>query len=867
MANLTAALHCSEHYSTLDEDLYSRLGPMRFGILDHAIKTGIGTWYCIDRYRYPKNAAQLQSLHKIVQGFSYETFIDQADRTFHIPTGSRSEGANIIVVNPSLTKVTVVKGDFKLEDLGIHICDLTVNEIDGKQYVDHKKVFKRLKAITRPFRIYGIFDDIKVLRIKRNAQYPNVLDGASLISRRLVNACIDNMAYPVQNGVLARMRNWAHDQIAFNGVIIGNLVDVEVGPLAKMMKGQFFVADLPEGIDVVTSDDNLKDEIYSDGTPFAFCGIEPQGPKAAREDQQTVSNHWQLCRPQDVVGRLMADGKKHLDKVYSGQFRYHISELAGTIRSDKEDRYVTHETFTAMMKWRLDSFLLHKGNYLWSPWLTSRLTEMWLDGLGLGRAGFQNSWQKTLKIPIPNAIRAQIVSEEIYRMWCKANGLVPKPIPVTKTGHPYMLWSDEMRCAVVSNHDWENVIMASHGGCDADDFFVLRKVKITGTTVDPEDNDRIIAHRNPNARGEYTVWRYDADDNWPQDKDDKGNDVVVEVNMDQMPMQILDALSSGITRYVPLPSAVKPKGTAVKTIPYDASVAMSKVTDYMSIDGGYGQYEIALRAHMTTDPFYMIAETINSEDAVDAFAQASDVDDQKFILDRAAELVTKLVVKGMHVDPYIAGRLGSNKVPAAANGPIAALKSETITAANLYRELSAQYWFERSKMPWWLEALGQNEYLRPAKQLLTFMRRQMYLMSGTAPGADGLDLIKTATGNTDETVTEFIASIDDEFKRHKFVLAFWYACLTTPTSAGTISDQPVFATGAFDHLLEALKFFGICAEPFVSAEGRIEHYDLCKIIDPETWEVTCRGCGKQAQVQIAGLKTFWRHNMFCKSCR
>jgi len=664
-----------EFYSSDDDDSRLRMGPMRFPILDKAIELGAGTWWTVTRYFYPNSIQQYRSLEALVKGSGYQT-VKVSERIAHVPTGSTID--NIINVNAIGGKVTVIRGDWKLSDIGLTLYQNCVTDADGTVTTIPGKEAKRMKAFARPFRIHTAREKLNVLVVEAKT-YHEVYDGASLISDTLVNECVDNLSYPNQEDyIYNKTRSWFLDQMVFNGLIIGNLFNAETGlNLDRMIKGQFFRTRLPEGIDIVTSPDNLKHEII--GNKYAFVGIDPQGPKVAKEDQQTVANHWFLCPPSIAKIRLEDEAFIKKQEVFDGKFNQSLKDLVS--KSYRTDNAYSETSFASLMKWRINAWAAHGMDYRNSTWLTTRISDIWPKSLGDRTA----NWNNSLKVNVPCAIRAQVICESMYNLWRHFEGQLPITVP-----DGYLHFSEQLKLGVVSDEDWVNIVIPSHGGCDQDDFFMLRWVMLIETLEPGQSNKRIIIHRNPNTRGEYSVWKV-LEDDWHPTYTRPNGDVITfpEISFEDAPLQILEALKLGVTQYLPLPSEEGDDDTDhlfKGIVEYDPQSALKSIEQSMEVSGGYGQYELAVRARNSIDPKSFDTMQINSESAIDAFAQVRALDDQKFIIADRARIIAN-IVKGLKpVDEYIAPRLGNLNIYGSSQGPIALIKRECINVITQYKQ-------------------------------------------------------------------------------------------------------------------------------------------------------------------------------------
>jgi hypothetical protein len=823
-----------------------RMGPMRFPILDAAIELKYGTYWSVSRYSYPTNNAQFAALQSLIRGSAFVSEENPAtQRLTHTPFPGASLD-NVVLANAAQGKVTVIRGDWTLKDLGIEVLQ-KYHTINNARVAAVGKESKRMKAFARPFRIHARRDELRVLVVD-SADHPELLDGASLINSDLVLEAIENLHYGENKYFDYRIvRDWLLDQKVFNGVLLGHLVNVMNGEnLQCMGKGQYIRCDLGPGIDIVTTRDNLKSEIR--GNKHAFIGIEPQGPKSAREDQQTVTNHWALCTPQDADVRLRNDSARNLKFVFDGKFQNSMSSLAAL--SYSTDGAFNETSFAVLMKWRVNNFQMHGGDYLDSPWLTNNIAQLWCKSLGDRTA----SWDNTLKINVPCALRAQIVTESLINLYIQHSNL-GEPVQINRGG---IRWYEPLKVAYVSDRDWSELVVESHGGCDLDDFFMLRYVT-------HDNKRRVIAHRSPNARGEYTIWDYVDDDWFPTYETDSGAVIAFpKTDLEEMPKQILEALIDGDTEYLALPSETETGFQIDGEMPYSNTACFESIEQVMSVEGGYGQYELAVRARNSVDPFSFDAYAIYSETAIDAFAQAGSAEDQRFILADRDRIMTNLVTTGAVVDPYISTRLGNNEIVSGVQGPIARVKAVAVSHIAAYKKSVERNIAELTE-PWYVADLGNNTLYPKAVELLKYTRSAMYSMNNVVNGVSS-GINEKANLDQNEILNNFIEAIDDDFTRHLFMMAFWHACWNVPTSAGKITDQPIFGTDLFDYLVQTLVYFGILHRPIVESHGHIERLDFMHFQGEGTFSSNCRGCGDYAEFGMKILERYWASDGYCRNC-
>ncbi len=860
------ALPLSEHYSSQDPNLFDKMGPMRFPILDSALELGYGTYWTVSRMRYPTNSDQLAAAKALISGRPFKETVDPDGVVYHQPVDAAPMN-NIVIANANKLRITIVRGDFNLVEMGLHIYQDACEDEEGNIKILPGKESKRIKAFTRPFRIHTRRNQLNVLVVDPrtdglpdhlHAQKDSLYDGASLISDRIVDECISNLCYSDNKYFqYDSAKKWFGNQKVFNGVLIGNLVDVETGRNLKSMgKGQYIRTTLPEGIDVITSKENLKNEIV--GYEIAWVGIEPQTAKAAREDQQTVTNHWHFCTAKDAQERLAISAKESIDHVFSGKFRKSTSELVYVPNAEREGPY-NHTSFNNLLAWRVNNFMLHGGSYLDSPWLTEKVANLWTKKLG-----YQTPrWETTLKIPILNGIRAQVVCKSLIDLFKDWSDEHRKENTDIEDGQ--IRWFAPLKMAYVSDNDWIETVIPSHGGCDQDDFFSIRWFTETSTQL-----KKVIINRSPNARGEYSVWNYVKGDWYQSYTVDGKKKSFPKMDIEQLPTQILEAIDNQIVQYLPLPSqsAIKPDTFKVE---FSKTSCFADIEESMEIEGGYGQYELVVRARNSTDQFSFDSIAINSEDAVDAFAQVGTVEDREFILQDRDRVKENLLIDGHPIDSYIIGRIGIDQkyVQPNYNGPIATVKHSSAKVIQAYKNQVSQKVSQLTE-PSFVAELGDNEHYYVALDLLKFSRNRMWQNNSSSTTPDERQVVESANVDQGDMLVQWV----DEYAngnlhvRHAFMLAFWHACWTKPTSHGKITDQPIFGTGLFDYLVEAMVYYGLLNKPKLTSLGNIVHEpSFVEYKGNKIFECVCVKCDKEVDVDFKHLHRYHEADGICKKCR
>lgn len=742
-------------------------------------------------------------------------------------------GDNVVFSYVDGGKIVIVRGDFSLEDMGLSA--LTSDDTTSK-------TVKRLKTLARPFRIHTKREG--GLRI-RLVEGDKELDGAFVVSRDLYREACGNIRlpgfHPVQQAQLIRSMD---NKPIHNFRGVGKFTDADTGEeLFGFAKGNVVVSELPDGVDMILTADNFKHEVINSGGDLAWALFEPQGPKEAWEDQQTICNQPFLLSVPEGRTRMVEATNTYLEELTSGKVMSTMEELSKT--EFRTDYAYDGDTFARLLRWNAHKWALHGLSYTLSPWLTERLGISYLKSFAIED-------RRRTRIPIPGAIRAQIITVALAKL-AGVNIEVP-PGEIT--------WVPRLGAAVVNDAHWVHQMMETHGGCDLDDFFVLRR-----------DGDRCIVTRSPNARGEYTV--FDRVNRWWP-----GSEKSRPITRTTWPTQILDALGSGETSYIPMPSEVNevPKGAKRLYTNEDALIALDEA---LTVEGGYGQYELAVRSWYSLTYAQHLPAAIPSEAAVDAFTQGGTAEDRNFILSQAERIIEMIISTGRGLDPLLQGRLpreAQKLVPVDSDGPLMHLKSVQMEAEKAFMEKLRRF-TQTIEVPEFLSDIGNNELLGDATKVLKQARFAMYAADqmdlkqadvlNEGINASFLDQRTGAEKSVNFAGFRNIMESVDGLPRHLFAMAFWYACRTVPTRAGRVSDQPVFGTIMLDYLLDALVYFGVALKPEVTEEGHIVRSNTVHYQEnAKRFNVECVSCHTgYLGLSRTGLESYHTNGGVCKTCR
>jgi len=335
------------------------------------------------------------------------------------------------------------------------------------------------------------------------------------------------------------------------------------------LKGNCIVSDkLPEGVDVITSMDNIKSEIvYKNGFQFL---AEPQGShERVITDDQTVINLPNLFSQADMQYWLNEEYEKMFNdaincrlltnwrEIYKRQFRN---------ISDAEDEEANSRMSYVGYRWVASGMKITD-----SPWL--------FETLAISHA---KPFQK--RIPIPCTVYEQIIPESLAHMAGYEEDVYVEQGEIVRI--------NELGVHVVNDADWLEMY-ESHGGHDQDDYFKLFYRTMEGGDLDGQKV--VIVCRSPNGYGEYSIFKY-VEGQWsPTWHTSDGTEIKFpKVSGRGWPKRLSDAIRDKEVCYEGLPSehTKKVKRTGLYTpddVIVDMKVAMS--------GGNVGGYVNAVMAH------------------------------------------------------------------------------------------------------------------------------------------------------------------------------------------------------------------------------------------------------------------------------
>jgi len=662
---------------------------------------------------------------------------------------------------------------------------------------------------------YDFFNDPDIPDYMRDPDVlKRLLDGGFVISNRIVNRAIQNL--PVIEDFVNEDNEYYFDPIVRaehvkflkNSNVFNARIIMEQG----FLKGNAFKADLPEGIDIITSAVNIKKEItYDNGYSFI---AEPQSAKSkVTTDEQTIINLPNLFPIEDLQYWLKEEFAKLFnnainDKLITANWKSFFTRTWKDDQSIEENESRLKTAYYA---------LLHKhsgGKLTDSPWLfeTTAINKASqyrkIDRNGIVRYVF----------PIPCSVYEQVISESLARM-------AGEEINVPRGS---ILRSATLQCHVVNDIDWLEMY-ESHGGHDQDDFFKIFYREFIGDEI---TGKKVVIARSPNGFGEYSIFDY-VEGEWnPAWIDSQENEIrFPKVNGDGWPKRLSEALRDGDVVYTGLPSQSKPKkdyyGTYTKQhFLEDVNVAMS--------GGSIGKYVNAYMIWSGVFQKHRPQHLCSLEDAVDICINPKDIEDVKLIDQESFKMIREVIESGKPVDRVLwYGRRGNVML---SRGETVTLVDGTLT--QMHRFADFYYKDYCKKISAWAQANA-----RPSDVVLELGTRLHF--SHALPAINEFRKIIKRENNDNvteaeqklkrkswESIYHYAEHLINRFKRiedrHDFVIALWSASLKKKTKvSGRISDQIVFNRIVYPYLLEALQFYGIL---------KINNF----VIDPQTKQIVPR---------------------------
>lgn len=709
-----------------------------------------------------------------------------------------------------------------------------INEL-GYNVKSGPKTNKRLKSFHRPTLLNAHFDHLNI-RIVDSLEYtrysfddPNadngvatwlstpehrerLLDGGFVISRRLLNAAIQNIPFHTPDN-----SNEDHDyyydprlyQYMVKELRETTAVNARIIFKDGFLKGNAFIADLPEGVDVITSAVNIKKEItYDKG--FRFLA-EPQGPKTrVITDDQTVLNLPKLFRKSDMELWLREEYKKYFKMATEGQlltnWRY-IYQRLWRETDEIEDNEARARMAYVAYRWTAAGFSITQ-----SPWL--------FETVSISHA-------KPLEkaIVVPCSVYEQIIPESLARM-------AGYDIEVEEDT---IVRCNELGCHVVNDLNWLEMY-ESHGGMDQDDFFKLFYRTMEGGEYDNEKV--VIVVRSPNGFGEYSIFRY-VEGNWaPTWHMADGTPVMFpKVNGRNWPQRLSTSIDRGIVEYQGLPSDHEDKEH--RSGPYTQEDVIRDIRIAMS-GGNVGGFVNACMAHAMVIGKHRPVQLCTLETAIDKCINPDHIADV-FAIDREAHAMMREVIEsGKPIDEDFWYKRGMKRF--LKRGETIELYNGKITQLNsLCNEYHTRYvnsireWSQKNARPDDIvHQLGERLRFHAFPVLRKF-RMDLYNTNSTEVTKSSGAIQRTSWEHLYSNIVDKINSYDNLIDSYDFVIALYSESINNPTSNGKITDQVVMNRFVFPYLEEALQYYGVAKSVKREfSKGRLTILNDCV----ESWTLT-----------------------------
>ena len=770
------------------------------GVLRHALQSSNSGEYRVAALPVPQNDAELETARKIITHPSVE----------------------YAIVDKNKLVVTLLDGDAKgwlgnLTDLGYTV-------------KGGGKAAKRMKSFHRPTLINAHFDHLNVQIVDPTAytmedfendvasdfSTPEVLerllDGCFVVSERIMKQGIENLPvyqpyntndtdeYYYDPNIRRQLQRFLANSKVYNARILCHLGTI---------KGNMIVSDrLPEGVDVITAEANIKKEVIYDGGYRLLA--EPQGPKSrVITDDQTVINFPKLFRKSEMEMWLKEEYEKMFQDAINGKLLQNWKSIYTRLWRDSDD--IEDKEVQARMSYVAYRWVAAGMNITDSPWLFENLA-------------ISHAMPLQKRIPIPCSVYEQIIPESIARM----------------AGYDISVESDtiqrinEIGVHVVNDVDWIEMY-ESHGGHDADDFFKLFYREIEGGDLDGEKV--VIAIRSPNGKGEYSVFKY-VEGQWsPTWLKSDGTEVKFPiVNGRGWPMRLSTAIRFDHVKYSGLPSTHTKSDAHVSEF-YDHDQVMADLQAAMN-GGNVGRYVNAVMLHSMVFPNHRAEQLCSLENAIDGCTQTADPADRAAIDEEAKKLVREVIESGRPIDRAFwmsrnfKNSLKENETVELYDGKITQIYDLCNHYFQAYRTRVTKWSQANARPDESVHQLGARLYFHALPHLRRF-RMNIYNANSAELIQNNVAVQRDAWENLYHGIINTIENFERVQDKHDFVLSLYSASLKVTTSGGKISDQIVMNRVVFPYLERALQHYGLAKR--VVIERNVDGTLSITQIKSDTW--------------------------------
>ncbi len=752
--------------------------------------------------------------------------------------------------------------------------DSKVNKIEdyGFEVISGQKTFKRLKTVNRPWRIWSMPDRKLRVAIVEDTDYTTdefeeldpelqerLLDGAIVISRELYEEALENISFPIsdQNKEIdefrqkifkAKARKFkSHNarifgEFEFSGIAADDPIHTKKG----MLKAQAFIntSDICErmGVDIIAARSALKHEVSYSKT---FIGLEPQSAKFhANGDVQSIGNNPALFDPTLIrkwISNLMVTAFEGLKKDELFERWYNMDSPSFSNNEKKYDQ----SDLIELTKWNARCWVMSGMSLKDSPWLFEQMAKNLLSII-------QTKEASRMRIPIPCAVRVQVVSQSLSSM-------AGTDIEVDQG---QIRWDPEHEVLVVNDNDWIEMY-ESHGGMDLDDFFV-------GYWRTIDDEKKVIIMRSPNDYGEYSVFDYVQGDWFPTETLYGGKELSFPKAIsdpDLWPKRLSEAVRDGDVIYTGLPSSFHEEQESAPTrySLRDVSKAVVNNVGSQSCVGANvnsrSLHSISVRKHRP----YQLAPM---EACIDTGAQGGHADDIEAVIQEAYDILDDIIrddsikvdaymwntrfleLKGM---PFSESRLTHDTHISKIHNFRMAFAQEFMKGIRKYVE---EYVGKQANSD--IQVLGRRKY---NEGILLVKEARYSLVAIQEIDQNGLN--DNVWNSVHDYVISRILKEENEIDRHDLVLGMYLACLKMPTrTTQRISDQLMMNPAIFPYTMAALRYYHIAYDLDVNEEGNIVR------IQHEPWVINCLEC--DMNVETTNPRVWQMYNAqgrVCSKCK
>lgn len=698
------------------------------------------------------------------------------------------------------------------------------------------KTNKRLKTFHRPALINAHFDHLNILVVEPDAYtrynftdstsemsvaswlsdpsiVKRLLDGGFVISKRLIQEGVKNIPLHHDNDYTSQTIDYYYDPLIrknlVNDLLNAKIFNARLVFSEGFLKGNALVVDLPEGIDVITSSENIKQEIdYQNG--FTLIA-EPQSSKSkVLTDDQTVINFPQLFPKQDMEMWLEEEYEKIFNDAINNRL---LTNWKSVYQRRWRDDYDVNEneafSRSIYVGYRWTSAGFDVTN---SPWLFETVAKSHVKP-------FQKRKNKGWRIPIPCSSYEQIIPESLARM-------AGFDIEVEEDT---IVRVDELDCHVVNDVNWLEMY-ESHGGHDQDDFFKIFYRTINDPNSPYHQEKVIIAVRSPNGFGEYSIFRYVEGAKYPIWKKSDGTPISFpEIDGTTLPKRLSEAIAHKEVEYIGLPSDSSPK------IQYEGPYTQEDVLRDVSIamtGGNVGGFVNAVMAHSMAVAQHRPIQLCSMETAIDKCINPDNKLDV-ISIDREAKLVmSEIIASGNPIDKTLWNQrglsmfLGNNEPPPLVVGKVTEINIISAAQHKKYIERVTTWSQENARPPEIIHKLGARMYSFALPILVRFRMNLYNTNSSSDLTVDGT-IQRNSWEHMYQGIVDKILSFQRVEDQYDFTLALYSATIQKPTSQNKITDQIVMNRFVYPYLEAALQHYGIAFIPYYSLENgklKVERY-------------------------------------------